>query len=120
MIESKTLGASAGIQRQDVIDNSETTVLPSLASGVIIGRFKRGRTDKPFTVTPASYKALLGHDPSNKSYLAVEDAFKRGISDVSILRVGGHGVAAKKSVSYIHVVPVTTIFPDEYFGVILA
>lgn len=88
MIESKILGAAVGIQRQDVIDKSETTVLPSVANGVIVGHFKRGRMDKPFKVTSENYKALLGHDPSNPSYLAVEDAFKVGAREISILRVG--------------------------------
>ena len=90
MIESKILGSAVGIQRGDVIDRSETTVLPSLANGVIAGCFKRGRMDKPFKVTGKNYKALLGYDPSNPNYLAVEDAFKRGVSEISILRVGGH------------------------------
>ena len=91
MIETKILGAAVGIQRQDVIDKSETTVLPSLSNGVITGRFKRGRMDKPFKVTSANYRSLLGHDPSNPSYLAVEDAFKNGVNEISILRVGGVG-----------------------------
>tara|TARA_B100000530_G_scaffold309310_1_gene235001 strand:- start:19584 stop:20672 length:1089 start_codon:yes stop_codon:yes gene_type:complete len=95
MINSKTLGSAAGIQYQGVIDNSEGTNLPSLANGVVIGKFKRGRMDKPFKVTASNYKALLGRDPSNPSYLAVEDAFKRGVSEVSILRIGGTGGAAK-------------------------
>ncbi len=89
MIESKTLGSAAGVQYQGVIDKTETNSLPSLANGVIIGRFKRGRMDKPFKVTASNYQALLGRDPMNPSYLAVEDAFKRGISEVSILRTGG-------------------------------
>lgn len=88
MIESKTLGSAAGIQYQDVIDKTESNSLPSLSNGVIIGRFKRGRMDKPFQVTANNYQALLGRDPSNSSYLVVEDTFKRGISEVSILRVG--------------------------------
>jgi len=88
MIESKTLGSAAGIQRQDVIDKSETTSLPALANGVLVGRFKRGRMDKTFVVTASNYKALLGHDPSNPSYLAVEDTFKRGVSQIEVRRVG--------------------------------
>ena len=91
MIETKILGDAVGIQRGDVIDNSETTVLPSLANGVITGHFKRGRMDKPFKVTSDNYRSLLGYDPSNPSYLVVEDAFKRGIREVSILRVGQAG-----------------------------
>lgn len=91
MIETKILGEAVGIQRQDVIDKSETTVLPSLNNGVIAGHFKRGRMDKPFKVTSANYRSLLGHDPSNASYLAVEDCFKQGVSELSILRVGQAG-----------------------------
>lgn len=91
MIDSKTLGAAAGIQYQGVVDNSESTAMPSLANGVIVGRFKRGRMDKPFKVTPSSYTAMLGHEPSNPSYLSVEDAFKRGVSQISIMRVGSSG-----------------------------
>lgn len=119
MIESKILGSAPGIQREDVIDKSETTVLPSLTNGVITGRFKRGRMDKPFKVTANSYKALLGHDPSNPSYLAVEDAFKRGISEVSILRVGGSSKAVApaptSSISYLNM-----NMPPEMLSVVLA
>lgn len=91
MIESKTLGSAAGIQYQGVIDKSEGTDLPSLANGVVVGKFKRGRMDKPFTVTAVNYQALLGHEPSNPSYLAVEDAFKRGVSQLKVRRVGSSG-----------------------------
>lgn len=98
MIETKILGDAVGVQRQDVIDKSETTVLPSLANGVIAGHFKRGRMDKPFKVAASSYKALLGYDPSNPSYLAVEDAFKNGVSELSVLRVGSTEKAIKPPV----------------------
>ena len=109
MIETKILGDAVGIQRGDVIDKSETTVLPSLANGVITGHFKRGRMDKTFKVTAKNYKALLGYDPSNPSYLAVEDAFKNGVNELSILRTGGMG-AKKVGVSYVTIIPVTPIF----------
>ena len=116
MIETKILGEAVGVQRQDVIDKSETTPLPSLANGVITGRFKRGRLDKPFKVTASNYKALLGHDPSNPSYLAVEDAFKNGVNELSILRTGSTGSTGSPpvkngGVSYVSVIPVTPIFP---------
>ncbi len=101
MIESKTLGSAAGVQYQGVIDKTETNSLPSLANGVIVGRFKRGRMDKPFKVTASNYQALLGRDPSNPDYLAVEDAFKRGISEISILRIGSTGGAEVAKYSYL-------------------
>lgn len=88
MIESKTLGAAAGTQYQGVNDKSESISLPSLSNGLIVGKFKRGRMDKAFTVNANNYRALLGHDPLNPSYLAVEDVFARGVSEVSIRRVG--------------------------------
>lgn len=110
MIETKILDAAVGVQRQDVIDKSETTVLPSLANGVMAGHFKRGRMDKPFKVTAKNYKALLGHDPSNPSYLAVEDAFKRGVSEVSILRTGGTGMACIASYA------IASEYLDSEFG----
>ncbi len=91
MIESNILGAAVGIQNQGVIDKSEGTSLPSTVNAVIVGSFKRGRMDQPFTVTRENYKAILGHDPSNPSYLAVEDVFSRGISELSIVRTGSSG-----------------------------
>ena len=94
MIETKILGSAVGVQRGNVIDNSETTTLPSLGNGVITGKFKRGRTDKPFKVTSDNFRALLGHEPNNPSYMAVEDAFKRGISEVQVLRVGSSSSAS--------------------------
>lgn len=88
MIETKTLGAGVGIQRQDVIDKSETTIFPSLVNGVIVGYFKRGRQDKVFKVTSDNYRTLLGRDPNNPHYMMVEDVFERGVSEISILRIG--------------------------------
>ena len=113
MIESKTLGSAAGIQYQGVIDKTETNSLPSLSNGVITGRFKRGRMDKPFKVTASNYQALLGRDPMNPSYLVVEDAFKRGIGEVSILRTGSSGVGIA-GYSYLDL-PVT--LPDLDTGI---
>lgn len=91
MIESNILGAAVGIQNQGVIDKTEGTSLPSTTNGVIVGKFKRGRMDKAFVVTRDNYKAMLGHDPSNPSYQAVEDVFNRGVSQVSVRRVGTSG-----------------------------
>ena len=91
MIESNILGAAVGIQNQGVIDKTEGTSLPSTGDAVIAGKFKRGRMDKAFTVTRDNYKAILGHDPSNPSYQAVEDVFNRGVSEISVRRVGTPG-----------------------------
>ncbi|WP_230657807.1 hypothetical protein [Psychrobacter sp. I-STPA10] len=91
MIETKILGAAVGIQRGDVIDKTESTSLPPSNSAVIVGKFKRGRMDKPFRVTANNYQALLGHDPSNDSYNTVEDTLKQGVSEVWVQRVGSSG-----------------------------
>lgn len=112
MIESKTLGSAAGIQYQDVIDKSEGTDLPSLANGVITGRFKRGYTGKVFTVTADSYKTVLGHDPSNPSYMAVVDLFSRGVSEIKILRIGVTGKVTAPDIPWTELEPSTPIKPQ--------
>ena len=102
MIESNILGAAVGIQNQGVIDKTEGTSLPSTGNAVITGKFKRGRMDKPFKVTASNYQALLGRDPSNPSYLAVEDCFKRGVSEISVLRTGGGKSVTPSNISYLN------------------
>lgn len=42
MIETRILSTAVGVQRGDVIDKKESTVVPSAQNGIIIGRFKRG------------------------------------------------------------------------------
>lgn len=98
MIESNILGAAVGIQNQGVIDKTEGTSLPSTTNGVIAGKFKRGRMDKAFVVTRDNYRAILGHDPSNPSYQAVEDVFNRGVSQVSVRRVGTSGKQQRRPI----------------------
>lgn len=88
MIETKTLGSAVGIQRGENSPQSKSDVLPSLMKGVIVGRFIRGHTDKPFKVTANNYKALLGIDPFNPSYVAVDDLFIAGAESVMVMRIG--------------------------------
>ena len=88
MIQSKILGEAAGIQYQGVKDESEINQTSSLTTGYFVGRFKRGFMGKPFTVTATNFQALLGYDPSNPDYLAVEDVFNRGVPSLQVLRVG--------------------------------
>ena len=89
MIQSKILGEAAGVQYQGVKEESEINQSGGLTTGCFIGRFKRGFMGKPFAVTATNFQALLGYDPSNPDYLAVEDAFSRGIPSLKVLRVGG-------------------------------
>lgn len=88
MIDTKTLGAAAGIQRQGFIDQSGDRVIPAWARAVVVGRFKRGRMDKPFKVTANNYQTLLGNDPFNPSYTLVDDAFIAGASEIMVMRIG--------------------------------
>lgn len=88
MIEAKILSNAVGVQRGDVIDKTESTIMPSTQNGVVVGRFKRGRTDRPFRVTSESYVGMLGRDINNPDYLAVEDVFNNGVSELWISRIG--------------------------------
>lgn len=115
MIEAKTLGDAAGIQRQDVIDRSADRVIPAWAKSVIVGRFKRGRMDKPFTVTANNYQALLGDDPFNPSYTIVDDAFIAGASEVMVMRIGNPSLAGKPSIE----VPVEPNDPNNPAAVLI-
>jgi len=63
MTVSKVLGAQAGIQYSGVKDKSEADPTVQLLNGVIFGRFKRGRFDKPFKVTSDNIRSKLGYDP---------------------------------------------------------
>ena len=88
MIETKILSDAPGIQNQGLVDKTEGTSLPTMTNAVIVGRFKRGRMDKAMVVTANNYQAVLGHDPSNPSYLALEDVFALGVRQISVLRIG--------------------------------
>lgn len=88
MINSKTLGRAVGISQKDISGNTGPNVPLINNQSVIIGRFKRGRTDKPFKVTADNFKALLGEDQNNDSFLVVQDAFIAGAEFVWVMRIG--------------------------------
>lgn len=88
MIQSKILGEAAGIQYQGVKDESEVNQTGGITTGYLVGYFKRGFMGKPFAVTKDNFQALLGHDPSNPDYLAIEDVFNRGVPSLQVLRIG--------------------------------
>lgn len=82
------LGNESGIQYQGVHDASSSTgTYPVI--GLIVGEFKGGRTDKPMTITNANIKAILGFDPNNPHYTAVQDVLSSGVPSVQVLRVLG-------------------------------
>jgi hypothetical protein len=83
----KILGEAVGIQYQGVIDRSGTATANRLTNGLITGRFKRGRTDKPMLIDQTTIRTRLGHEPNNPFYQAVQDALDTGIPSVWVLRV---------------------------------
>ncbi|MEX5443560.1 hypothetical protein WCE14_09335 [Acinetobacter schindleri] len=80
------LANEAGIQYQGVEDKSSKTGSYPII-GMITGSFKRGRFDKPMTITPANIKAQLGYEPDNPHYMAVMDVLASGVPSVQVLRV---------------------------------
>jgi hypothetical protein len=53
----------------------------------MIGKFKRGRIDKPMTITNANIKALLGYEPRNPDYIAVQDILDKDIPSIQVVRI---------------------------------
>ena len=80
----------SGIQYQGVEDRSSRTgTYPVI--GLIAGQFRRGRFDKPMTITNENIKAQLGYDPTNPHYMAVQDGLSSGVPSVQVLRVAVGG-----------------------------
>jgi len=77
----------SGIQYQGVEDRSSRTGTYPII-GLIAGKFRRGRFDKPMTITNENIKAQLGYDPINPYYMAVQDVLSSGVPSVQVLRVG--------------------------------
>lgn len=76
----------SGIQYQGVEDRSSRTgTYPVI--GMITGQFRRGRFDKPMTITNENIKAQLGYDPTNPHYMAVQDVLSSGVPSVQVLHV---------------------------------
>lgn len=88
MIQTKILGDAVGIQYQGVQDKSETNNPSSISNGLIVGRFKRGFMGAPFRVNKDNYSAYLGFDAANPDFMAVQDAFRTGINELWVVRVG--------------------------------
>lgn len=82
------LDNESAIQYQGVKDSSSRTGTYPVV-GLMIGTFKRGRFDKPMTITNGNIRAQLGYDPKNPSYIAVQDVLASGVPSVQVLRVEG-------------------------------
>ncbi len=83
---TEILDQESGIQYQGVKDKSGSTgVFPVI--GLITGSFRRGRFDKPMTITNSNIRAMLGYDPTNPAYIAVQDALAQGVPSVQVIRI---------------------------------
>ena len=102
--ETEILANESGIQYQGVNDASSVTGEYPI-QGLMTGIFKRGRFDRPMTIHKSNIKAMLGHEPKNPNYLAVQDALETGVPSVQVLRL-----KAKKVDESIESVPHATIW----------
>ncbi len=59
-------------------------------NGLIVGYFRRGRFDKPMTITNSNIRGVLGHDARNPYYRMVQDALNEGVDSVQVLRIGAN------------------------------
>ena len=85
--ETEILANESGIQYQGVNDASSVTGDYPI-QGLMTGIFKRGRFDRPMTIHKSNIKAMLGHEPKNPYYNAVQDALETGVPSVQVLRIG--------------------------------
>ena len=88
MNTTKILGEAVGIQSQGTVDKTETQTKEGLTSALIVGRFKRGRVDKPMTIHQGNIRGQLGYEPNNIDYIAVQDCLDTGVPSIQVLRVG--------------------------------
>ncbi|KXZ65131.1 hypothetical protein AVENLUH7437_01547 [Acinetobacter venetianus] len=84
----KILGEAIGIQSKGVVDKTETQTRDRLTSAMIVGRFMRGRTDKPMTIHQGNIRGQLGYEPNNLDYIAVQDCLDTGLPSIQVLRIG--------------------------------
>ena len=84
--ETEILANESGIQYTGVNDASSVTGDYPI-QGLMIGIFKRGRFDRPMTIHKGNIKAMLGFEPKNPYYLAVQDALDSGVPSVQVLRL---------------------------------
>ncbi|MFX7111995.1 hypothetical protein ABTI33_09675 [Acinetobacter baumannii] len=125
---TKVLREQAGIQYQGVQDKSEADPRDTLSNAVFTGVFKRGRFDKPIKITSNNIRAKLGYDPSNLTYMAVEDCLKTGTPFVWVLRVDSCNCEStmiaityndhRVQIGYSNVRYRITINDKEYVGII--
>ncbi|RLL18970.1 hypothetical protein [Acinetobacter chengduensis] len=114
MTVSKILQGQAGIQYGAVTDKSEADPRDSLNNVFFTGQFKRGRFDKPMKVHSGNVRAMLGYDPENMDYVAIEDALATGVPFVWVQRVAEAGGSCQPTEL---IVPVNNFSYDGLGGI---
>ena len=87
MLTKTILGEAIGVQHGGMQDRTSSNTVQGITHGLIIGKFKRGRTDQPMRINKDTIKARLGYEPNNPFYQVVQDCVDR-FTSVWVLRVG--------------------------------
>lgn len=82
---STLLTQESGVQFTTEIVDNEISVLSN--KNVIVGSFKRGRTDQPMRIDNQNVRAMLGHEPWNPDYIAVLDALETDVAFIYVMRL---------------------------------
>lgn len=83
---TSVLGNEPGIQYDRPNDKTGGTGTAPI-NNVIVGSFKRGRTDQMMDITKQNIRAKLGYEPDNPDYVAVQDALDTNIPSVKVIRI---------------------------------
>lgn len=82
------LADESGIQYLGVRDKSAPFGYYPI-TGLIVGKFKRGRLDRPMNISKDNIRAQLGYEPLNPFYAAVQAALDSDVPSVQVLRIQG-------------------------------
>lgn len=80
------LGEAVGIQWQGIVENQ---AINPYATGdvLVVGQFRRGRLDKPMTITQQNIRSELGYDFNNMDYQTVQHILDMGVESVKVMRI---------------------------------
>ena len=80
------LGNEPGIQYDRPNDKTGGTGTAPI-NNAIVGKFKRGRIDQMMNITKQNIRGMLGFEPENPDYVAVQDALDTNVPSVKVLRI---------------------------------
>lgn len=91
---TRQLGSQPGVQLNPIKDRTQGSVLGVFDQTVaLLGRFTRGRIDKPFRVNRSNFAELLGKPASislsllNEAYVQAYEALQRGARELVVQRL---------------------------------